>query len=74
MKIPTNGVNQEGGIPYLSDGDDNSGDDADSPDRNGDFSEYLWMENEEEFDTQVIIGLVSYKILSIYLQSTHLCV
>lgn len=52
------------GDSYLSDGtgsesvtpaNSNSIDDCDSPSVDGDFSEYLWMENEEEFDKQVNI-------------------
>lgn len=42
-------------ISYLSDSSDvGNGDDADSPTLDGDFSEYMWMENEEEFDKQVM--------------------
>lgn len=64
MKIPS-GMNNGCygyGDTYLSDGtgsesvtpaNSNSIDDCDSPSVDGDFSEYLWMENEEEFDKQV---------------------
>lgn len=41
-------------LSYLSDGSDvGNGDDADPPTLDVDFSEYMWMENEEEFDKQV---------------------
>lgn len=59
MKIPNNGsigsnyYNHDIGIvQYLSDSD--SSDELDSPVMGGDFSEYMWMENEEEFDQQVM--------------------
>lgn len=39
---------------YLSDDSDvGNGDDSDPPTLDVDFSEYMWMENEEEFDKQV---------------------
>jgi hypothetical protein len=43
-------------LAYLSDGSDvgNGDDDADPPTLDVDFSEYMWMENEEEFDKQVM--------------------
>jgi len=48
---------------YLSDGSDvGNGDDADPPTLDVDFSEYMWMENEEEFDKQV-----SYLVICGYL-------
>lgn len=34
--------------------DSSQPEEADSPTADDDFSEYLWMENEEEFDKQVI--------------------
>lgn len=40
----------ENGTPANS----NSIDECDSPTTDGDFSEYLWMENEEEFDKEVM--------------------
>lgn len=57
MKIPTepegNGYyNQDAVIRYAPDVSDSSSDD-DETSPNGDFSEYLWMENIEEFDNQV---------------------
>ena len=59
MKIPSSGglgngyYNHEISIiSYLSDSD--LSDDLDSPTIDGDFSEYMWMENEEEFDQQVM--------------------
>jgi hypothetical protein len=48
---------------YLSDSSDvGNGDDADLPTLDVDFSEYMWMENEEEFDKQV-----SYLVICRYL-------
>lgn len=35
--------------------DSSQPEEADSPTADDDFSEYLWMENEEEFDKQVIV-------------------
>lgn len=59
MKIPSGGGLGNGYynhdvsiISYLSDSD--LSDDFDSPTLDGDFSEYMWMENEEEFDQQVM--------------------
>lgn len=59
MKIPSGGGLGNGYynhdvsiISYLSDSDES--DDFDSPTLDGDFSEYMWMENEEEFDQQVM--------------------
>ncbi|XP_063988755.1 polyadenylate-binding protein-interacting protein 2 [Diachasmimorpha longicaudata] len=57
MKIPTGGSgngyygHESGVISYL----DNVETEPDIPGgENGDFSEYMWMENEEEFDKQVL--------------------
>lgn len=59
MKIPNNSsigsnyYNHDIGIiQYGSDSD--SSDELDSPVLGGDFSEYMWMENEEEFEQQVM--------------------
>ncbi|XP_075223184.1 polyA-binding protein interacting protein 2 [Lycorma delicatula] len=61
MKLPTNTssngyYSHESSISaYIPDGSDNGHqDDLDSPTIDGDFSEYMWMENEEEFDKQVM--------------------
>jgi hypothetical protein len=59
MKIPNGSGNGYYGhdsslISCVSDSSDvGNGDDVDSPTLDGDFSEYMWMENEEEFDKQV---------------------
>lgn len=58
MKVPPNQSNEH----VISDGLDNNVNDSDndlndaphSPSREGDFSEYLWMENEEEFEQQIM--------------------
>lgn len=56
MKIPSSGSgngyygHESGVISYL----DNVEQEVDIPaGENGDFAEYMWMENEEEFDKQV---------------------
>lgn len=61
MKLPTNSSSNgyyahESNISaYIPDSSDNGHqDDLDSPTLDGDFSEYMWMENEEEFDKQVM--------------------
>jgi len=38
----------------LAESDDGLNDAPHSPSREGDFSEYLWMENEEEFEQQIM--------------------
>ena len=37
-----------------ADSDDGLNDPPHSPSREGDFSEYMWMENEEEFEEQIM--------------------
>ncbi len=37
-----------------ADSDDGLNDAPHSPSREGDFSEYMWMENEEEFEEQIM--------------------
>jgi hypothetical protein len=66
MKIPGSGsgngyYGHESVISYISDASElgNANDDLDSPTTDGDFSEYMWMENEEEFDKEVIIIIKS---------------
>ncbi|XP_046386689.1 polyadenylate-binding protein-interacting protein 2 [Ischnura elegans] len=61
MKIPGSGsgngyYGHESVISYISDASElgNANDDLDSPTTDGDFSEYMWMENEEEFDKEVM--------------------
>lgn len=61
MKIPivdpTNIYNNhESSNDFMASENNDSGqpEEADSPTADDDFSEYLWMENEEEFDKQVI--------------------
>lgn len=55
MKIPTNnGFYGHDSSAYIPDGSDiGNGADNEAPTQDGDFSEYMWMENEEEFDKQV---------------------
>lgn len=40
-----------------ADSDDGLNDAPHSPSREGDFSEYMWMENEEEFEEQIMLQL-----------------
>lgn len=57
MKIPNGGSgngyygHENGIIPYMDNNIDTEAEVAATGD--SDFSEYLWMENEEEFDKQV---------------------
>lgn len=57
MKIPNSGSgnsyygHENGIIPYMDNNIDTEAEVAATGD--SDFSEYLWMENEEEFDKQV---------------------
>lgn len=41
-------------VDNATDSDDGLNDAPHSPSREGDFSEYLWMENEEEFEQQIM--------------------
>lgn len=66
MKIPTNGsgngyYGHETGITSYMDNNLDTEPEVQNPQGigDGDFSEYLWMENEEEFDKQVFI---TYKV------------
>lgn len=54
MKIPSDETpeNHTNGDGYISD-DYEQLEMAPAPIRDGDFSEYMWMENEEEFNSQV---------------------
>lgn len=61
MKVPNeeskaqnndNTINDDDNESNPYDADSNS-DSVDQPTRDGDFSEYMWMENQEEFDLQV---------------------
>ncbi|XP_063231802.1 polyadenylate-binding protein-interacting protein 2 [Bacillus rossius redtenbacheri] len=59
MKIPVSSTNgyfsHDSSFIYSSDGSDvGNGDEVESPTSDGDFSEYMWMENEEEFDKEVM--------------------
>jgi len=66
MKIPNGGpgngtyYGQETGITSYV--DNNSDTEAEMQAiAEGDFSEYLWMENEEEFDKQVSLSLKNHR-------------
>lgn len=41
-------------VDHQADSDDGLNEAPHSPSREGDFSEYLWMENEEEFEQQIM--------------------
>lgn len=77
MKVPPNQVDDVIGsnsVDNTEDSDDGLNDAPHSPSREGDFSEYLWMENEEEFEEQiskyselkVILNLIVSNINSLY--------
>lgn len=58
MKMPNNQSSENGlydyeDTTYFSEGIENNGVDEFNPSPEDDFSEYLWMENEEEFDKEV---------------------
>ncbi|KAK0183365.1 hypothetical protein PV327_001414 [Microctonus hyperodae] len=66
MKIPSSGSgngyygHESGVISYL----DNVEQEVDIPaGENGDFAEYMWMENEEEFDKQVMEQLEEEELM-----------
>lgn len=61
MKIPTSPAGNDyyghGEPPYELDADDFDGTNDLESSFEDDFSEYLWMENEEEFDKNVCISI-----------------
>lgn len=69
MKVPKEESKEQTTDNTLNDDDDDmtnpydtesNSDSIDPPTRDGDFSEYMWMENQEEFDLQVLI--IGFKI------------
>lgn len=62
MKVPKEESNGQNNDNTLNDDDnmsnpydtESNSDSIDPPTRDGDFSEYMWMENQEEFDLQVL--------------------
>ncbi|XP_050544640.1 polyadenylate-binding protein-interacting protein 2 [Daktulosphaira vitifoliae] len=71
MKVPKeeskeqnndNTVNDDDNDSNPYDADSNS-DSVDQPTRDGDFSEYMWMENQEEFDLQVMKELEEKELM-----------
>jgi hypothetical protein len=74
MKVPKEESKEQNNDNTLNDDDnlsnpydtESNSDSIDPPTRDGDFSEYMWMENQEEFDLQV-------NILNIYLKIFILC-
>lgn len=70
MKVPKEESKEQTTDNTLNDDDDDmtnpydtesNSDSIDPPTRDGDFSEYMWMENQEEFDLQVLI-IFGFKI------------
>jgi len=63
MKVPKEESKEQHNDNTLNDDDnlsnpydtESNSDSIDPPTRDGDFSEYMWMENQEEFDLQVYI-------------------
>lgn len=61
MKVPKEDSKEQNNDNTLNDDDnlsnpydtESNSDSIDPPTRDGDFSEYMWMENQEEFDLQV---------------------
>jgi len=72
MKVPKEESKEQNNDTTLNDDDnlsnpydtESNSDSIDPPTRDGDFSEYMWMENQEEFDLQVHI-LISKRICSL---------
>ncbi|CAI6344674.1 unnamed protein product [Macrosiphum euphorbiae] len=62
MKVPKEESKEQNNDNTLNDDDnlsnpydtESNSDSIDPPTRDGDFSEYMWMENQEEFDLQVM--------------------
>ena len=78
MKIPADddyNTTQDNTTTYslISDHSDSSSasEETDPPTLDGDFSEYMWMENEEEFEKQVYITF-SIIIIIIKVHSIHI--
>lgn len=57
MKVPPNQSEEQivnNSVDSNNDSDDGLNDAPHSPSREGDFSEYMWMANEEEFEEQIM--------------------
>lgn len=76
MKVPKeeskeqnndNTLNEDDNLSNPYDTESNS-DSIDPPTRDGDFSEYMWMENQEEFDLQVITTSIYTKVIKLYVE------
>lgn len=71
MKVPKEESKEQNNDNTLNDDDDMSNpydtesnaDSIDPPTRDGDFSEYMWMENQEEFDLQVMKELEEKELM-----------
>lgn len=72
MKMPStqsseNGLYDYDDSAFISEGVENNSVEEFNPSPEDDFSEYLWMENEEEFDKEVTIQCGKpYSNLNIY--------
>jgi len=80
MKVPKEESKEQNNDNTLNDDDnlsnpydtESNSDSIDPPTRDGDFSEYMWMENQEEFDLQVNQGHnnhLIYSLLGTYLNN-----
>lgn len=80
MKVPKEESKEQHNDNTLNDDDnlsnpydtESNSDSIDPPTRDGDFSEYMWMENQEEFDLQVYIHQFIYRFLFSSWISHHL--
>jgi len=75
MKVPKEDSKEQNNDNTLNDDDnlsnpydtESNSDSIDPPTRDGDFSEYMWMENQEEFDLQVLRVIdFSFKMYKLY--------
>jgi len=71
MKVPKEDSKEQNNDNTLNDDDnlsnpydtESNSDSIDPPTRDGDFSEYMWMENQEEFDLQVMKELEEKELM-----------
>ncbi|XP_022183037.1 polyadenylate-binding protein-interacting protein 2B [Myzus persicae] len=71
MKVPKEESKEQSNDNTLNDDDnlsnpydtESNSDSIDPPTRDGDFSEYMWMENQEEFDLQVMKELEEKELM-----------
>ncbi|VVC42253.1 Ataxin-2, C-terminal [Cinara cedri] len=71
MKVPKEDIKEQNNDNTLNEDDnmsnpydtESNSDSIDPPTRDGDFSEYMWMENQEEFDLQVMKELEEKELM-----------